>query len=229
MKVLVCVEGPIGVGKSTLVSELRKRAAPGLVTLQEPVDEWKAVEVARGKNMLAAMYDKSLSSAVFQLSILQSRFGPLVRSLCNKSVKVVVSERGPWSEKLVFAKSNLTNQEFACYEYAHSSLVRDLFSIVGKVKVIFIHLELPTEKILERIDERGRAEEKDIGIGYLQTLEEAHLELKAKMTTPEALGSAEAITAVRHIVIRADRPVAELVSLVSRVLDAEDSEIHDSP
>ena len=224
VKMLVCVEGPIGVGKSTLITELRKRASPGLVTLQEPVDEWKSVDVGKGKSMLGGMYDGSLNSGVFQLAIMQARFGPLVRALCDSTTTTVVSERGPWSEKLVFAKSNLTEQEFACYNYAHSSLIRDLFPIVPtKLRVVFLHLELPREDIVERIRSRGRAEEKEIKAEYLARLEEAHGVLKATMTTPERLGCEGTVEApVKHVVMRADRPASELADVVLDVLSKLD-------
>ena len=223
-KTLICVEGAIGVGKSTLISELRKRSAPGLVTLQEPVEEWKSVDVGKGKSMLAGMYDGSLSSGVFQLSIMQARFGPLVRALCDPATTTVISERGPFSEKIVFAKSNLSEQDFACYNYAHSSLIRDFFPIVpSKLRVVFLHLELPSAEIVERIRSRGREEEKQISTEYLARLEQAHDELKATMTTPEALGCAGTIESpVKHVVVRADRPAAELAGVVLELLSAAD-------
>ena len=36
VKTLVCVEGPIGVGKSTLITELRKRASPASSRSRSP-------------------------------------------------------------------------------------------------------------------------------------------------------------------------------------------------
>ena len=66
----------------------------GVATLQEPVDAWRDVKIG-GKNMLESMYDGTVSKAVFQLAVLQSRFGPLIAALANKNNKVVFSERGP--------------------------------------------------------------------------------------------------------------------------------------
>lgn len=212
---LVCVEGPIGVGKSTLLNNLDALSKPGVVTLNEAVNEWKAVQVADGKNMLQGMYDGTINSALFQLSILQSRFGPLVRALTYEDTKIVISERGPWSEKLVFAKSNLSPSEFACYNYAHGSLIKDLFPLVGEVAVLFLYLDLPTEAIIERIKTRGREEEKGIGSDYLNRLAKAHVTMKNELTTPASLGCEQAIVGpVRHMAVDASMNEEALVSRV---------------
>ena len=217
---LVCVEGPIGVGKSTLLDNLEALNKPGVVTLKEPVDEWKSVQVAEGKNMLQGMYDLTISSALFQLSILQSRFGPLVRALTYNDTRIVVSERGPWSEKLVFAKSNLSTSEFSCYTYAHGSLIKDLFPIVGEVAVLFLYLDLPTDAIIERIKARGRDEEKNIKPEYLNRLAEAHVAMKSELATPACLGCAESIVGpVRHVSVNAGMDPEALVSSVWEIIE----------
>lgn len=196
-KLLVCVEGPIGAGKSTLLDGLAALGREDIVVLKEPVEDWKAVKVSDEQNMLGAMYTGELSSGVFQLAVLQSRFAPLVRALLDPTKKIVVSERGPWSEKVVFAQSNLPPNEFACYDYAHRSLTRDLLPIVGTIDVLFLHLEMPINDVLNRIKLRGRPEEMSITASYLKTLEEAHARLKATMATPDDLGCGT-IGRVRH-------------------------------
>ena len=216
--VLVCVEGAIGVGKSTLLDQLSTMRKPGVVTLKEQVDEWKAVKIG-SKNMLEAMYDGTISSALFQLSILQSRFGPLVRALVQADTRVVISERGPWSEKFVFAKSNLSETEFACYEYAHKSLIKDLFPIVGEVTVLFLHLELPFDAVVERIKTRGREEERQIQADYLTRLAAAHEAMKEELVTPASLGCPAALRAPRHVTLRADAPPAELAAAAWRLIE----------
>ena len=217
---LVCVEGPIGVGKSTLLDNLDALTNPGVLTLKEPVGDWKSVQIGNGKNMLQGMYDGTLNSALFQLSILQSRFGPLIRALTCEDTKIVVSERGPWSEKMVFAKSNLSPSEFSCYEYAHGSLCKNLFPIVGKVAVVFMHLELPTESIVERIQTRGREEEKKIKPDYLDRLAAAHVAMAEELTTPASLGCEEAILGpVRHVSVDASMNPDALVAVVWKAID----------
>lgn len=210
---LVCVEGPIGVGKSTLLDSIAALDTPGIATLKEPVDDWCAVDCGNGKNMLEAMYDKSLNSAIFQLTVLQSRFGPLISTLAKDDTKIVFSERGPWSEKYVFAKSNLNAVEFACYEYAHGSLISDLFPLAGTVEVLFLHLELPVTSVVSRIKQRGRKEEVGIDEAYLERLDAAHGLMKSELTSPSALGCESAIIGdVRHISLDASIAPDELLA-----------------
>lgn len=199
---LVCVEGNIGSGKSTLLNGIESLGEIGVVTLQEPVNAWRNVKIG-GKNMLEAMYDGTISKSVFQLAVLQSRFGPLIAALSKKETKVVFSERGPWSEKYVFAKSNLPSDEFKCYEYAHSSLMRDLFPLAGEVIVVFLHLALPVDKTLERIKLRGRMEEANIDEPYIKKLEDANSLMLKALCSAEALGC-ETITGVHHLCIDAN-------------------------
>ena len=57
---LVCLEGPIGVGKSTVLSEIEAMRLPNVTVLYERVEDWKAVDMTRADglptNMLGAMY-----------------------------------------------------------------------------------------------------------------------------------------------------------------------------
>ena len=199
---LVCVEGNIGTGKSTLLNGIEALKKAGVATLQEPVDAWRDVKIG-GKNMLESMYDGTVSKAVFQLAVLQSRFGPLIAALANKNNKVVFSERGPWSEKYVFARSNLSSDDFKCYDYAHRSLVRELFPLVGEVIVLFLHLTLPVDTTLERIKLRGRTEEAKIDASYIETLDDANASMVKELCSAEALGS-NTITGLHHLFIDAN-------------------------
>jgi deoxyadenosine/deoxycytidine kinase len=212
VKWVVCVEGLIGVGKSTLCKHVEKENIKGVKVLQEPVDDWRGCEISDGKNLLECMYDGTIPSSLFQLSVLQSRFGPLVQALCNPEVDVVVSERGPWSEKYVFAKSNLNDAEFKCYEYAHAALIRDLLPVCGSIKVLFLHLSMPADSVMERIAKRGRAEEAGITEEYLKKLESAHVDMKKALKLPEHLGSCS-IAEVKTVDIYADQSENDLASV----------------
>ena len=175
-KKLYCLEGPIGVGKTTLIRNLKASAPEGVAVLFEPVEEWTGVIVDKktNKNLLQAMYDGTISAGVFQLGILQSRFALLVKTLCDPKIHTVISERGPWSEKYVFAKSNLSECDFATYIYTQRAMMDTLFDIVGPIQVAFLYLTLDTASVLQRIRERGRPEETGITEEYLNKLDAAH-------------------------------------------------------
>lgn len=224
VKYLVCVEGAIGAGKSTLLKNIQEKNLPGIKVLSEPVDEWRACKVNNdGKNLLECMYDGTISSSLFQLTVLQSRFGPLMKALCDPDVKIVISERGPWSEKHVFSRTNLNDIEFACYNYAHSALTRDILPICGDVNVLFLHLHIRIESVLERIKKRGRVEESGITKKYLTRLEAAHVDMKTATATADQLGS-KSVVHVKHVDVYADQGEAELAAVsldtILRMCDA---------
>lgn len=182
-KRLYCVEGAIGIGKTTLIHNLKRSAPEGVAVLFEPVEEWTSVIVDKGtnKNLLQAMYDGTISPGVFQLGILQSRFSLLVKTLCDPNIHTVISERGPWSEKYVFAKSNLTECDFSTYIYTQRAMMDTLFDIVGPLSVSFLYLTLDRPAVLERIRERGRPEEAGITDEYLAKLDVAHAEMETEI------------------------------------------------
>ena len=214
MKVLVCVEGGIGAGKSTLLDGISSMRLKGIAVVKEPVEEWRARKVtSQGQNLLGAMYSGEVSPAVFQMAVLQSRFGKLVRALVDPTNEVVISERSPWSEKIVFARPNLSEVDFECYSYTHECMLRDLFHLVGDLKILFLHLTIPHEKLIERIQKRGRAEEADIGENYLKIINEAHAKLMVETKEPIDLGS-ESIKKVHHLSINADQQKEEVKRLI---------------
>jgi deoxyadenosine/deoxycytidine kinase len=218
---LVCLEGPIGVGKSTVLAEIEKMQLPFVKVLYERVEDWKAVMMQGGdgkpSNMLACMYDGALSSAVFQMAILQSRFGTLVKALCDKEVRVVISERGPWSEKLVFAASNLADNEFAAYTYTQEAMLHELFPLAGPVAVSFLYLKLELDEAMARIATRGRAEEKSITREYMQKLDDAHQRMELTLKK-EGLGVPNLVGTTKHVHVNASRtPIQVAEAIVESV------------
>ena len=169
-------------------------------------------------------YTGDLSSAVFQLAILQSRFGTLMKALCDDGVRVVVSERGPWSEKLVFAKSNLNANEFRAYSYTQEAMLRDLFPLAGPVGVGFLYLTLGVEDVLSRIATRGRAEEKAISKDYMAKLQAAHASMQTTLER-DGLGAPNLVGSVRHVAVDANRTPAQVaaavVESIERLLSAD--------
>ena len=185
-KKLLMVEGAVGAGKSTVLRAIEARQLPGVCVIQEPVSSWQTIRY-RGTNILDAMYAGTLDPALFQLTIMNSRFGPLISALANPDVDVVVSERGPWSERFVFAEPNLEPHDLVLYEFAHRGLLQ-LFSAVGKVQVGFVYLSIGPEDALARVQKRGRAEEAGMDVDYMRKLDSAHTAMLDKLTTGAQLG-----------------------------------------
>ncbi len=173
-KHLVCIEGGIGVGKTTLLRELEHMGLPGVKVVYEPVEEWRSVIVNResGENLLGAMYSGEISHEAFQLSIMPHRVLKLQAALSDPATEVVVSERSPWSERHVFAKETLAPAAFSAYVWAQNETL--LATNVHDCEVSFCLLTLPASVAKKRIEERGRAEEGGVDVDYLEKLNVAH-------------------------------------------------------
>ena len=98
---LISIEGNIGIGKSTLMKQLKARLAydDAVVFVDEPVELWESY------GLLAAMYSGAISRTAFQLMVLNTRAAWLAKALARPGVSVVVCERSIWSDKVSSAGS----------------------------------------------------------------------------------------------------------------------------
>lgn len=156
----VAVEGPIGVGKTSLVERLATRFS-GVKVLEDA-----------GNPFLEAFY-KGVPGAAFQVQIffLLSRYQQHVElRQGDLFTRLVVADYTMAKDRL-FARLNLTDPEFALYDRLYNLLVPSL----PKPDLV-IYLEASVEVCLERIRRRGRPFERTIDVGYLRRLKEAYAE-----------------------------------------------------
>lgn len=156
----VAVEGPIGVGKTSLVERLAARFA-GVKVLEDATNPF-----------LDAFY-KGLPGAAFQAQI----FFLLSRTQQQEELRqgelfthLVVADYTMAKDRL-FARLNLSEAEFALYDRLYNLLVPGL----PKPDLV-IYLEASVEVCLERIRRRGRPYERTIEAGYLRRLKQAYAE-----------------------------------------------------
>lgn len=174
---ILSIEGNIGVGKSTLLKNLRANrelASNGVIFVDEPVAIWERA------GLLAAMYKGELGHAAFQLTALTTRYSALVAALRTPGVKLVIAERSLASDRSVFAGTHLGELDARAYGVAYDALVQAL----GNVRYATVLLKAPIENLQSRVRSRGRDGENmdaDDGAGgggvdaqYLQTIEDAH-------------------------------------------------------
>ncbi|SMB96035.1 deoxynucleoside kinase [Deinococcus hopiensis] len=149
------VEGPIGVGKTSLARRLATRSGAEL-----------NLEVVEENPFLAHFYAAPETYA-FQVQVffLLSRFKQLS----------ALAQPGLWSghvvsdylfdKDFIFAAMNLKDAEFALYEdlYAHLSPRLPTPDLV-------VYLRADTDLLLSRIEKRGRPFEQDMQGAYLQEL-----------------------------------------------------------
>jgi deoxyguanosine kinase len=149
------VEGPIGVGKTSLSRRLAARYGAEL-----------KLEVVEENPFLAPFYENP-SAFAFQVQVffLLSRFKQLSQ----------LSQGGLWSERVVgdylfakdfiFAAMNLRDHEFSLYNDLYSHLSPRL-----PTPDLVVYLRAEPEVLLRRIEKRGRPFEQAMQAAYLQDL-----------------------------------------------------------
>ena len=174
-KPLVIIEGNIGSGKSTASKEIAARLK--LRLLEEPVDN----------ELLDLFYsDKNRWSFPFQIEMLHRRWALQMSAASETNIAGeyagAILDRSLWGD-LVFAWA-LTQagimhpKEWDIYIAAVRNMSMVLFP-----PTLLLYLSARPETCLERIKERGRPQEKDITLEYLQTIHHGYQQLVAEAKT----------------------------------------------
>ena len=156
---LVVVEGPIGVGKTTLARKLA--AAVGAESVLEQADE----------NPFLERFYKSPRAAAFptQLYFLFQRARQL-QELRQQDMFAPVRVADYLLDKdRLFARITLDDEEYALYEQVYGRL-----SLDAPRPDLVVFLQAPVEILLERIARRGIRYEKYIEREYLEKLIDAY-------------------------------------------------------
>ncbi len=156
---LVCIEGVIGVGKTSLVLKLAQ--------------EWGAVtllEEALENPYLDRFYDDPETFAFpAQLHFLSSRFKELSRlkqtSLFDRTAVADYTLQKDW----VFASINLSDSDFKVYEKMYAEMLPQV-----PLPDLVILLQARVETLMRRIARRSRPMEHGIAREYIQGLIEAY-------------------------------------------------------
>jgi deoxyadenosine/deoxycytidine kinase len=187
-RLLLAIEGNIGIGKSTLLNKLKQhyRHDSTVVFVDEPVDTWEE------KGLLAAMYEDKISRCTFQLMALATRYGSLLNAL-STGATTIITERSVFSDRACFAKVNLEQGSAGedAYAAAHDALCAALPAGISTATVL---LEAPRAVLNRRIAKRGReaegggdqAEGSGIPDAYLDALDAAHVAYYEKDCEPAA-------------------------------------------
>ncbi|XP_051923713.1 deoxyguanosine kinase, mitochondrial [Hippocampus zosterae] len=192
----VSIEGNIAVGKSTF-SRLLGAACPDWEVVSEPVSKWQNIVSGASKektvsNLLEMMYqDPQRWSYTFQTYSCMSRFQTQLqpapaRPFHSEGRPMRIYERSVYSDRYIFALSMyelgcINSTEWAIYQDWHSLLVDQFGHQVALEGIIY--LKAPPEKCMERLQLRGRPEEKTLQLDYLQKLHEQHERWLVEKTT----------------------------------------------
>ncbi|WOJ98059.1 deoxynucleoside kinase [Congregibacter brevis] len=157
----IAVEGPIGVGKTTLTRRLA-----------ETFNHEILLEDAEQNPFLERFYrnrnEAALATQLFFLFQRAQKMQELRQSELFSPVRVAdfLIEKDP-----LFARINLDSDEFELYEKVYQKLTID-----APRPDLVIYLQAPTDVLLSRIERRGLGHEKGIDGHYLEQLNEVYSE-----------------------------------------------------
>jgi deoxyadenosine/deoxycytidine kinase len=154
----VAIEGPIGVGKTTLARLLQPELGASLL-----------LEVFEENPFLKDFYrDRERYAFQTQIFFLLSRYHQQ-----HKAVPKAL-EKGPLISDYTFAKDifahlNLRNEELALYEQLHAAMAEKI-----PVPTLVIYLRASLDVLMERIALRDRPYERNMDRDYIRELSEAY-------------------------------------------------------
>jgi len=175
LRPLIIVEGSIGAGKSTASRELANRL--NLRLIEEPVDP----------ELLELFYaDKERWSFPFQIEMLHRRWAAQMSAAAETMVSAgydgAILDRSLWGD-MVFAQVLMKHGAIHPKEWdIYMTAVRNM-SLVLFPPTVLLYLNARPETCLERIRKRGRPQEADITLEYLQEIHEGYQQLLSEAKT----------------------------------------------
>jgi len=157
----IAIEGPIGVGKSSLAKILAQKYASRLVK-----------EEVQGNPFLERFYENPRKYAFqTQLFFLLSRYRQQRELAQGDLFEAGVVCDYILAKDKIFALINLEDDEISLYE----SIYKLLVSTLPKPDLV-VYLQARPEVLLSRVRKRGIAYERNISLDYLRTLSDAYNE-----------------------------------------------------
>jgi deoxyadenosine/deoxycytidine kinase len=173
---LICIQGNIGSGKSTVVHLLESHQnqnqsqTQNYVCMLEPVNLWNDYQM-HGKNILEHFYaDRKRYAFPFQMMAFYTRLQAM-RELPND--RTIIMERSVETDKKIFAQMLMDDGSIdpicaRIYNEWYADLVTD------NDKIMNIYIRTPPDVCLQRIATRGRSGEEGISLDYLTRCHDLH-------------------------------------------------------
>jgi len=176
-KNIISIEGNIGVGKSTFTNILNEAFIESIV-VGEPVDIWFNTVTASGENILGIFYkDIPRWAYTFQNFAYVTRMMK-IQDAIQSNKDIVFLDRSLGTDKNVFEKmlyddnlmSDIEHNMYNTWCNFYQKYVNNMNSWK------YIYLRCNPNTSFERIKKRGREEEKNITLEYLEKLHKYHEE-----------------------------------------------------
>jgi deoxyadenosine/deoxycytidine kinase len=174
----VAIEGNIGAGKTTLAHQLVNYCdqydSVKFELFEEPVSEWKCFGQQQ-TNLLNLMYENPTKySFDFQLAALLTKCEQLYNYTKSTKTNILV-ERTIEAQTMVFVPHLKLNNHLTDCQYEILIRIMNFQIKMNNLKPdLYIYLRTTPEIAKQRIKKRGRMEEKDINIEYLQELHDKY-------------------------------------------------------
>ena len=155
----IAIDGPIGVGKTSVVERLAPR-----LEATSLLEEWSQNPFLKG-------FYEGTTGASFQteLFFLLSRYKQQQELLQRKLFTPVTIVDYVFEKSKLFAYLNLDDSEVLLYEKLY-----DLLTDSVPRPDLVVYLQAPTEVLMKRIRSRGRPEEDQLSEEYLAEVNRAH-------------------------------------------------------
>lgn len=157
--IIISVDGNIGAGKSTIISQLKDtfKGMPNVLFIQEPVDTvWNTVVDERGETLLSNFYSNPEKHAfAFQMLAYISRLSILKKAVGNLDYDIIITERCLETDRNVFEKMLHDNGVISKMEHTVYNMWFDEFYTPVRCNAI-IYIRASVDTCMDRIRQRSR-------------------------------------------------------------------------
>lgn len=167
-KLHITLEGNIGVGKSTILSNVYDHFGinSGIAYAWEPIHDWQT------NGFLEGMYTGKIPHSEFQHIVMNSMFRETYKNLANTNI--LLQERSMDTTVQVFSKCNVNDQEsLNIIQYCFNNL-KSILGLSYNINTHRIYLRVPPDIAFSRISSRSRSCEASICQNYVNNINNAY-------------------------------------------------------